>query len=179
MRRSGPPSTRSRYQSPATLPGLRTELMYPPLVNGACCTGLIGDTREAIEKVSPSTPTRSWKLSVLELVDQRHKELRHVAPGVGRRDLAEITPVVARQDRQARVRQELGHGPRMLRPDDVMIADHDQRGRLDPPDIGVRPVAKGLHATDVLLEHVQQSGRIGIDPRVRVFERDRKSTRLH
>src|SRR3989442_976937 len=34
MRRSGPSRTRSRYQYPATLPGLRAELMCPPSLNG-------------------------------------------------------------------------------------------------------------------------------------------------
>src|SRR5438445_13866610 len=50
MRRSGPPSTRSRYQSPATRPGLRTAFMSPPSVTGF--PGFPDDTPNAAEKVS-------------------------------------------------------------------------------------------------------------------------------
>src|SRR2546428_4893834 len=50
MRRSGPPSTRSRYQSPATRPGLRTAFMSPPSVTGF--SGLPDDTPNVAGKVS-------------------------------------------------------------------------------------------------------------------------------
>src|SRR6266581_2505249 len=46
MRRSGPPSTRSRYQNPTTLPGLRAQLMCPPSLNG-CGYRSAGDTQRA------------------------------------------------------------------------------------------------------------------------------------
>src|SRR5690348_18183426 len=50
-RRSGPSRTRSRYQNPTTLPGLRGELMRPPSWIGRG-QGLEGDTLMADGKVS-------------------------------------------------------------------------------------------------------------------------------
>src|SRR2546428_8237005 len=50
MRRSGPRSTRSRYQSPAPRPGLRTAFMSPPSVTGF--SGLPDDTPNVAGKVS-------------------------------------------------------------------------------------------------------------------------------
>src|SRR2546428_9961 len=57
MRRSGPPSPRSRYQSPATRPGLRTAFTSPPSVTGGC-SGFPGPTPSAARKVS--TTVVSW-----------------------------------------------------------------------------------------------------------------------
>src|SRR6184192_3104088 len=57
MRRSGPPSTRSRYQSPATRPGLRTAFMSPPSVTGGLLR-VLGNTPSAAGKVSATVV--SW-----------------------------------------------------------------------------------------------------------------------
>src|SRR5438876_6224030 len=55
MRRSGPSSTRSRYQYPTTLPGLRAELMCPPSPNARGHRSA-GDTRRADGKFRRKSP---------------------------------------------------------------------------------------------------------------------------
>src|SRR5207247_1250462 len=55
MRRSGPSSTRSRYQYPTTLPGLRAELMCPPSPNARGHRSA-GDTRRADGKFRRNSP---------------------------------------------------------------------------------------------------------------------------
>src|SRR6266481_1824565 len=63
MRRTGPRTQRSRYQSPATLPGLRVELMLPPIVvKGLVVRGLVkgstGDNARGCQNVSSFERTR-------------------------------------------------------------------------------------------------------------------------
>src|SRR6266446_1788213 len=53
MRRSGPQKTRSRYQTPATLPGLRTACICPPSWERPS-RGVEGDTWKVVGKVSPA-----------------------------------------------------------------------------------------------------------------------------
>src|SRR5213083_230707 len=55
MRRSGPSSTRSRYQYPTALPGLRAELMCPPSPNARGHRSA-GDTRRADGKFRRKSP---------------------------------------------------------------------------------------------------------------------------
>src|SRR3989441_10256419 len=56
MRHSGSSSTRSRYQTPARRPGLRTAFMSPPSVMGF--SGLPGNTPNAAGEVSATVV--SW-----------------------------------------------------------------------------------------------------------------------
>jgi|ERR1700730_2286374 hypothetical protein len=53
MRRSGAMTLSSRYQNPATLPGLWVELMFPPSLNGPH-EGYSPRYAEDYQKVSPS-----------------------------------------------------------------------------------------------------------------------------
>src|SRR5439155_9314077 len=76
MRRSGPPSTRSRYQNPTTLPGLRVQLMCPPSLNG-CGHRSAGDTQPADGKFRSKSRLRS---ALVVFVMSAPPEPRLVAP---------------------------------------------------------------------------------------------------
>src|SRR5256886_4542645 len=74
MRRSGPPSTRSRYQSPATRPGLRTAFMSPPSVTGF--SGFPDDTPNVAGKVSAVVVSRSAELRQIGARSHAHRHSR-------------------------------------------------------------------------------------------------------
>src|SRR5712664_852251 len=71
MRRTGPARTRSRYQNPATLPGLRVEGMGPPLWEFSL---RYGGSRQEISPHEPRRPVSTRRS------EERTSPLRKVKP---------------------------------------------------------------------------------------------------